>query len=67
MVIGALEAVQGMVKKATQDSEEKLMTLTVQVVEEILEKESEVKKEVATTRETLQKFMEAWKGVMQQD
>jgi hypothetical protein len=35
------------------------------VVEEILEREVEVKKEVATTRETLQNFMEAWKGMTQ--
>jgi hypothetical protein len=65
-VIGALEATQGTMKKATQDNKEKLMTLTVQVVEDILEKESKVKKEVATTRETLQKFMEVWKGATQQ-
>jgi molybdopterin synthase catalytic subunit len=65
-VIGALVVVQGTVKKATQDNEEKLMTLTAQVVEEILEKEVEVKKEVTTTRETLQNFMEAWKGATQQ-
>jgi len=55
-----------MIKKETQDDKEKFMTLTVQVVEDILEKESKVKKEVATTRETLQKFMEVWKGATQQ-
>ena len=60
-----MEATQAMIKKETQDDKEKFMTLTVQVVEDILEKESKVKKEVATTRETLQKFMEAWKGMMQ--
>jgi hypothetical protein len=43
-------------------SEEKLMTLTAQVIEEILEQEAEVKKEVTTTKETSQKFMEAWRG-----
>jgi hypothetical protein len=50
MVIGALEAAQGMVKEATQKNEENLTTLTTQVVEDILEKEVEVKKEVTTTQ-----------------
>jgi hypothetical protein len=39
------------------------MTLTMQVVEEILGKEEEVTKEVATVRETLQNFMEAWRSM----
>jgi hypothetical protein len=45
-VIGELATVQGMTKKAMQETEEKLMTLTAQVVEEILGKEAEVTKEV---------------------
>jgi hypothetical protein len=32
-----------------------------------MEKEVKVNKEVTTTRETLQNFIDAWKGVMQQD
>jgi flagellin-specific chaperone FliS len=66
MVIGALEACTRHGEERTQDNEEKLMTLTAQVVEDILEKEVQVKKEVTTTRETLQNFMEAWKGMTQQ-
>jgi flagellin-specific chaperone FliS len=65
-VIEALAVVQSMVNKASQDSEENITTLTAQVVENILEKEVEVKKKVSTTRETLQNFKEAWKGTMQQ-
>jgi flagellin-specific chaperone FliS len=53
-----------MVKKVAQDNEEKLITMTTHVVENFWEKEAKVKKEVTTTRETLQNFMEAWKGVM---
>jgi vacuolar-type H+-ATPase subunit H len=41
------------------------MTLNVQVVEEILEQEEDVKKEVATAKETLQNLMEAWRGTTQ--
>jgi len=66
-VIGALAVAQVTMKKVAQYNEEKLLTMTVQLVEEILENESEVKKKVATVRETLQKFMEAWKGTTQQD
>jgi vacuolar-type H+-ATPase subunit H len=42
------------------------VTLTTQVIEEILEREAEAKKEVTTAKETLQKFMESWKGATQQ-
>jgi hypothetical protein len=65
MIIGALEFSQGTMKKTSQDNEENSMTLIVQVVEDILEKEVEVRKEVTTTRETLQNFMEAWNGTTQ--
>jgi hypothetical protein len=65
-VIGELTAAQGKVKQATHNIEYKLMSLTGQVVEEILEQEAEVKKEVATAKETFQKFMEPWRGPMQQ-
>jgi len=54
-----------MIKQATHDNEERLTTLTTQVVEEILEQEVEVKKGVATTKVTFQKFMEAWRGTTQ--
>jgi hypothetical protein len=37
------------VKQATYDNEEKLMTLIAQGVEDILVQEAEVKKEVVTT------------------
>ena len=66
-VIGELVVFQSMVKKVAQDSEQRIMTLTVYVVEESVEKEVEVKKEVTAIKETLQNFMEAWKGVTQQD
>jgi flagellin-specific chaperone FliS len=65
-IIGGLAVMQGMVKQVEKDCEENLVMLMTQVIEEILEMEAEAKKEVATARETLQKFMESWKGVMQQ-
>jgi len=61
-VIGALAVVQGIMKKGEKYNDEKLTTLTTQVVEDILEKEAEVNKEVSIARETLQNFMEVWKG-----
>jgi hypothetical protein len=64
-VIGELAVAHSTVKQATHYNEEKLTTLTAQVVEEILEQEAEVKKEVVTTKETLQKYMEAWRGETQ--
>jgi hypothetical protein len=39
--------------------------LTAQVVEDILEQEAEVKKEVAKEKKTLQNFIESCRGMMQ--
>jgi hypothetical protein len=64
-VIGELETAQGKVKQAVHDTEEKLMTLTMQGVEEILGTEEEITKEVVTTKDTSQKFIEAWRSMQQ--
>jgi uncharacterized protein YjbJ (UPF0337 family) len=64
-VIGELETTQGKVKQATHDTKEKLTTLTVQGVEEILGTEAKIIKEVATTKDTSQKFIEAWRSTQQ--
>jgi hypothetical protein len=65
MVIGEFPATYGNVKQVAHDSEDKLTIPTVQVIEEILEQEAEVKKEVMKTKETFQKFMKAWRGATQ--
>jgi hypothetical protein len=60
-----LAVAQGKVKKEIYDSKEKLMTLITSVVEEILEQEGDVKKEVMIKNKTSKMFMEAWRGATQ--
>jgi hypothetical protein len=62
-VIRELENVQGKVKQAVHDIEDKFTTLTMQGIEEILGIEAKVTKEVATTTHTSLKFIEAWRSV----
>jgi hypothetical protein len=50
---------------ATQDTEAKLNSLTVQTMEEIVNKEAKVTTTVQK-KESLQKFIEAWKSMTQQ-
>jgi hypothetical protein len=57
MVIWELETVQSNVKQATHDTKEKLRTLTVQGVEEILGTKEGVTREVAKTKDTSKKFI----------
>jgi hypothetical protein len=57
-----LASAHGKVKQEVHGNEEKITTLTAQVVEEILEQEAEFKKEVVIAKETSKKFMEAWRG-----
>jgi hypothetical protein len=46
------------VKQSTHEAEERLIALTAQGVEEIVENEKEIIKEVATTKEASQKFIQ---------
>jgi 6-phosphogluconate dehydrogenase (decarboxylating) len=64
-VIGELETMQGKVKQATHETEENIMSLTVQGVEEIVETEETIIKEVATAKEASQKFIQAWRSMQQ--
>jgi hypothetical protein len=51
------------VKKETHEVEEKLTALTAQRVEEIVEIEKEIIKEVVTVKESSQKFIQKGRSV----
>jgi hypothetical protein len=61
-VIGELATAQGKVKQAAQEAEEKITTLTAQGVEEIVEIEATILKEVEVAKEASQNFIEAWRS-----
>jgi flagellar biosynthesis/type III secretory pathway protein FliH len=51
---------------AVQDTEAKLNSLTMQTMEEIVNKEAEVTTVVQEVKESLQRVIEAWKSMTQQ-
>jgi hypothetical protein len=57
-VIGELATAQGKVKQASHEAEEKLTALTAQGVEEIVETEKTIIKEVVTAKEASKKFIQ---------
>jgi hypothetical protein len=65
-VIGELETMQGKVKQATHETEENIMTLTAQGVEEIVETETTIIKEVVVAKDASQKFIQARRSSVQQ-
>jgi uncharacterized protein YfcZ (UPF0381/DUF406 family) len=61
-VIGELATVQGKVKQATIEAEEKLTNLTTQGAEEITTTEATIIKEVEVAKVASQNFISAWKS-----
>jgi hypothetical protein len=53
------------VKQVAHDTEEKLMILTTQGLEEILGAKEEIIKDVVTTKDASQNFIEAWRSTLQ--
>jgi methyltransferase-like protein len=61
-----LAAVQGMVKQAMQDSEEKLKNpITTQMTDEIVAQEVQAKEKITTAKETFEKLIVTLKGAQQ--
>jgi hypothetical protein len=54
--------VQGKVKQAMIEAEEKLTNLTMQGAEEIVETEATIIKEVEVAKDSSQNFISAWKS-----
>jgi DNA-directed RNA polymerase alpha subunit len=61
-IIGELATVQGKVKQATYEEEEKITTLTAQGEEEIEATKAMIIKEVEVVKEASQNFIVAWKS-----
>jgi vacuolar-type H+-ATPase subunit E/Vma4 len=64
-VIEKVAAMQSMVKKIVQESEEKLKThITAETTEGIAQKETKARENITTARETFHNFMETWKKAL---
>jgi hypothetical protein len=57
-----LTTTQGIIKQAVDEGVEKMQAhVTAETVDQILQKELEVKEKVVTMKETFEKFMVHWK------